>query len=961
MQIKNMDNINNSLVEQFHNLNKDDAEFLKKCLKLVEDINQGSSTFLQLIEQLKGLLIDPVPTNREYGMQILTQVLEEISHNQITPTQLHFVSDFYAERLKDHHQVVPVALRGTLALMSFNNLPEEQVRNLLQSIFQNIPCQQQQQHDRLNIYKIFQISLENRLRELQAMGFDYIYGVITALDGERDPRNLLFLFNWLPKFLKRFTLGHLSEEMFEVLACYFPVDFRTPPQDPNSINRQTLASSLSACLCATSEFAEYCLPLALEKLSSSLSIAKFDSLDIIGKGCDIFPLSFYVQHSTDIWSQIQREVLNNGDEELEKVALDTFVIVMNKLSQNPDNVYKPILSDIVDTLKGNLVPNTKLFIPSCKMLHHLCKSSKTAATFVIAEIVPLMVNTFHITLTPSHQILILNNLVHFVRIYTDIYENADISGNLPLSQVTCLCLKASLENDLDLRAGGLHCTSIITNSLPSDIRKCFYENMCSLLISEQPDLVRFPLLKTFKSLAESHGDEVQMYVLNQISINNNGELYRYLRSLSTIVEMEKFTEDILATFFKYCQANFDVALIGIDCLRQLLEEYAGNTRIQCYLGETLQLVPNLLDFVLNYLNIIDYPNHKQLLGDISTISKIILRHQSGETQIGLASKCDKVISSYRSGQNVGLVIVMDGLVSCLRRDVKLQLYIVPDLLDVAMKCPYDFIATIACQLLANILNKNLDEEQLENDLKWLEECLNKHLENDKLGKAIHISSWITKALLMRGHVKGAVWTEKLIRLLDDHEEAAKGFEIIMKNCPALSEESFCNVKFLYRQKFFMEITTLLTQNYKESNKNYLLAIGYILKEAPRQVFIMQFKKIVKIVLLCLEKCQNGEILLVVLERLYDLIQSKEAVTEEYLQELLASFIALSTFRSSMNVRIKALECIQHFAVGYPMYKLLPLKQDVIRNLALCLDDKKRLVRKGAVEARLSWIMLDALT
>ena len=50
-------------------------------------------------------------------------------------------------------------------------------------------------------------------------------GFITMIDGERDPRNLLLIFGMLPYFLRTFPLGPLTEEMFEVMACYFPVDF----------------------------------------------------------------------------------------------------------------------------------------------------------------------------------------------------------------------------------------------------------------------------------------------------------------------------------------------------------------------------------------------------------------------------------------------------------------------------------------------------------------------------------------------------------------------------------------------------------------------------------------------------------------------------------------------------------------------------------------------------------------
>lgn len=57
------------------------------------------------------------------------------------------------------------------------------------------------------------------------MGPDFLYCVISSVDGERDPNNLILLFRILPQFLKNFPLGHLAEETFDVIACYFPIDF----------------------------------------------------------------------------------------------------------------------------------------------------------------------------------------------------------------------------------------------------------------------------------------------------------------------------------------------------------------------------------------------------------------------------------------------------------------------------------------------------------------------------------------------------------------------------------------------------------------------------------------------------------------------------------------------------------------------------------------------------------------
>lgn len=122
-------------------------------------------------------------------------------------------------------------LRGISAVVMLQELPEGAPHRLLSTLFENVPCQQQQLVDRQLIYQIFKELLNRRTTEIIAMGIDFVLGVIQAIDGERDPRNLLMIFNWLPQFLSTVKLGHLAEEMFDVIACYFPVDFRSPSQD----------------------------------------------------------------------------------------------------------------------------------------------------------------------------------------------------------------------------------------------------------------------------------------------------------------------------------------------------------------------------------------------------------------------------------------------------------------------------------------------------------------------------------------------------------------------------------------------------------------------------------------------------------------------------------------------------------------------------------------------------------
>lgn len=55
---------------------------------------------------------------------------------------------------------------------------------------------------------------------------EYVRYLVNSMDGESDPRNLMLLFRFIPNVLRHFPLTDtVTEEMFSVLECYFPVDF----------------------------------------------------------------------------------------------------------------------------------------------------------------------------------------------------------------------------------------------------------------------------------------------------------------------------------------------------------------------------------------------------------------------------------------------------------------------------------------------------------------------------------------------------------------------------------------------------------------------------------------------------------------------------------------------------------------------------------------------------------------
>lgn len=235
----------------------------------------------ELVEKLGPTLTSPDVEKRAKGMNLLSSVLNDLPTDTLNATQLNFISTFYCDRLKDHHSVVPFTLPGIQALARMNNLPDDCVARLLQSMFHNVPCQSQVKADRENIFDIIKTMSLNKTDELNRMGTDFVYGFINAMDGERDPKLLIYLLDFVPTFLSKFQLGHLTDDMFEVIACYFPVDFNPSPNDAATITRELLADKLADCLCANEGFAEECINLLVDKLDSQLSIAKLDSLHLL--------------------------------------------------------------------------------------------------------------------------------------------------------------------------------------------------------------------------------------------------------------------------------------------------------------------------------------------------------------------------------------------------------------------------------------------------------------------------------------------------------------------------------------------------------------------------------------------------------------------------------------------------------------------------------------------------------
>jgi DNA repair/transcription protein MET18/MMS19 len=85
----------------------------------------------------------------------------------------------------------------------------------------------------------------------------------------------------------------------------------------------------------------------------------------------------------------------------------------------------------------------------------------------------------------------------------------------------------------------------------------------------------------------------------------------------------------------------------------------------------------------------------------------------------------------------------------------------------------------------------------------------------------------------------------------------------------------------------------------------------------------------------------------------DIVPNAQGLVVQHLGSFIHALLRLTKFQSA-NVRILALDCLSSVATKGKSEILSPFKPSVVKELAIALDDKKRIVRKNAVDCREKW-------
>lgn len=150
-----------------------------------------------------------------------------------------------------------------------------------------------------------------------------------------------------------------------------------------------MAEALAPCLCAIPEFAEFCLPLLVEKIGSNLKVAKLDSFSVLSQGAVPFGVKGLEPHLREIWQVLQREIMQNDDCVVRSSALRTTTSLMKVLTADK-GACNNFVDEIIANAKWTLCNAPTSVIKNAEeLLEAVAMSSKEMCVQVICAVVPL--------------------------------------------------------------------------------------------------------------------------------------------------------------------------------------------------------------------------------------------------------------------------------------------------------------------------------------------------------------------------------------------------------------------------------------------------------------------------------------------------------------------------------------------------------------------------------------------
>ncbi|KAL8170444.1 hypothetical protein V2J09_022248 [Rumex salicifolius] len=285
-------------------------------------LKNNSVTIEQLVKEMELYLTSTDNVLRARGILLLAEVLSCLDMKPLHNITMHSLITFFADRLTDW-RALRGALVGSLVLLrrksNLGVVTESDAKAVLNSLLQNLDVQSLGQHDRKLSFELLSCLLSRYPQSAAEVGDHLVYGFCEAIDGEKDPECLIIVFSIIEVLAALFPdpdgpIESFAEGIFEILGRYFPIHYTHPKSEDVAVSRDDLSKALMLALSSTPFFEPFAIPLLLEKLSTSLPLAKIDSIKYLACCTVQYGSERIRKHADSLWHALKATIFSVSQE-----------------------------------------------------------------------------------------------------------------------------------------------------------------------------------------------------------------------------------------------------------------------------------------------------------------------------------------------------------------------------------------------------------------------------------------------------------------------------------------------------------------------------------------------------------------------------------------------------------------------------------------------------------------------
>lgn len=677
------------------------------------------------------------------------------------------------------------------------------------------------------------------------------------------------------------------------------------------------------------------------------------------KAATSFESDSVLEKFDDVWEALKKELLPGpGDKEVHDTALFVITAIVRKFHDdqpNSDIVLNKIFTTTIGTLLNR---DSKLYEPTMKVVLQCAEATDSSCVYVMNKVLPISLTdlTSNDDITIYEKSQVLEDLRNFLAIASEKNLLNGYSGENYVLHIQKELMKVLMTpNSSEL----LKTTWLVLKSMSCIVtdenRQILYKKLnveLTRLLSEQ--------VECLLALAKDYPNEVYELVLAshiKRSFDDPVEAKNIFTALAELLEVPELKDHIieLLCLNVFNNSSSAIQLVVLEVLNSILSK-AKTPDIAKFLNDEWRIVVKLIDLIKN-----KSPNDPEdVMYQAALLMNLVVKTLPNDQQMALV---EKYLPLMNLSHSIPDLYATSGLLGFLDAAVPLETHfeqLTKELVTLSLNSNDERSRKLANQLLCSLFNRAPIDDKHRKLLSKLYDFLKDEIKKHN-HHAVEILGWISKGLLARGHPDAADILETIAELLD-HPKLSKAaelaFEIISIEFPLLHLPL---LKHLFRQKVFVLSMKFLEDKIEHLGEHHLTAIAHVLNITPLSVLKMNMEKVGPILVKCIQVESedgkpHGKRILISLKIMNDFILDKSQYMLDHLQHLVRDFLKLTQFKSAMEVRITACTCLKNLT-EFPLFTLVPYKNEVILDLAAALDDPKRLVRAAAVSARMAWYLI----